>query len=145
MPRRPVRRALLVITLAALGVGVLGACGSDDSSSSATTTSPRPEDVRASMADVLVGLPKMVVLGNKAASEAQVGAFDEADAETGRIEDVWKTVEGTVKATDVDTYERIETAQGLIKDGAQAHNAERVQQGAQDQSDAVDAFVAAHQ
>jgi hypothetical protein len=144
MPARPaVRRAAALVALAALGLGGLAACGNDGSSSS-TTTSQVPEDVRASMADVLAGLPQIVVLGNKAASEGQVGAFDDANDETGRIEDVWKTVEGTVKATDVDTYEKIETAQGLIKDGAQAHNAERIQQGAQDQSDAVDAFIAAH-
>jgi hypothetical protein len=144
MQARPVaRRAAALVTLAALGLGGLAACGNDDSSSS-TTTSQTPEDVKAPMADVLAALPDMVVLGNKAASEGQVGAYDDAAAETGRIEDVWKTVEGTVKATDIDIYERIETAQGLIKDGAQAHNAERIQQGAQDQSDAVDEFVAAH-
>jgi hypothetical protein len=142
MPRPAVRRAVAMASLATFGVGLLGACGKDNPSSSTTTLTP--EEVTAPMADVLVGLPQMVILGNKAASDGQVGAFDDADAETGKIEDVWKTVEGTVKATDQNTYEKIETAQGLIKDGAQAHNADRIQQGAQQQSDAVDAFIAAH-
>jgi hypothetical protein len=142
--RRPaLRRALALVALSALGLGVLGACG-DDEKGSGTTTTLSPEDVKAPMSEVLAGLPQMVVLGNKAASEGQVGAFDDADDETGKIEDVWKTIEGTVKDTDIDTYEKIETAQGLIKDGAKAHNAERIQQGAQDQSDAVDAFIAGH-
>ena len=49
-----------------------------------------------------------------------------------------------MKDTDDDTYEAIETAQGLIKDGAENENAERVRQGADDQAEAIDAFIAAN-
>ena len=38
---------------------------------------------------------------------------------------MWEEIEGTIKDTDRDLYERIETAQGLIKDGAENENAER--------------------
>jgi hypothetical protein len=57
---------------------------------------------------------------------------------------VWEEVEGTVKATDRDLYESIETAQGLIKDGGESEDAERVSTGVADQEAAISSFVEAN-
>ena len=48
---------------------------------------------------------------------------------------------GTVKATDPDLYEAIETAQSLIKDGGETENATRVATGVLGQAEAVATFI----
>lgn len=142
------RRAAGLALVLALGVTGLAACGDDDdaSSESSTTTTGEgsPEDVKAPMAEVLAGLPGISEAGQTAASAAEAGDFDAALAAYEALHEIWEEVEGTIKDTDLDTYEAIETAQGLIKDGAESENAERVAQGAADQTEAIEAFIAAN-
>lgn len=143
MSRRPSARALAAAAAALLLVVGLAACG-DDSSSDDASDSVTPEDVQVPMSEVVAGLPGMVDLGNAAASAGATGDYTTALAKYDDLHEVWEGIEGTIKSTDQDVYERIETAQGLIKDGAENDNAERIQQGADDQSDAADEFIAAH-
>lgn len=96
------------------------------------------------MSEVLAGLPVMVEHGRSAASAAATGDYTMALSEYDELHEIWEEIEGTIKATDRDIYERIETAQGLIKDGAEHDNAERIQQGADDQATAADEFAAAN-
>lgn len=138
------RRALTLVAVAAIGVGSLSACGDDDKDSASTTTQPSPEEVKAPMADVLAGLPTMVAHGNDAASAGATGDYTTALAEYEELHEIWEGIEGTIKDSDVDIYERIETAQGLIKDGAENDNSERIQQGADDQAAAADEFASAN-
>lgn len=148
MPRLPRSRPARNLGLAA--VLVLGlasaACGDDDddSAQSPTTAATTPEDVKAPMEEVLGQLPVMVDHGDEAAAAAADGDFEAAAQQYDELHEIWEAIEGTIKDTDADIYERIETAQGLILDGAENENAERVQQGADDEREAVEAFVAAN-
>ena len=88
------------------------------------------------MSEVLAGLPVMVDHGDgrrppppPRATTPRRWPSTRSSTRSGRA------IEGTIKDTDPDIYERIETAQGLIKDGAENDNAERIQQGADDQAD----------
>jgi hypothetical protein len=139
-----VRRALALLAIAAIGVGTLAACGDDDKDSGSTPTTVSPESVKAPISEVLAGLPKIVEHANAAASAGATGDYTTASKEFDELHEIWETVEGTIKDTDQNIYERIETAQGLIKDGAENDNAERIQQGADDQSAAIDDFIAAN-
>lgn len=145
--RHPARRAAGLVLTLGLGLGALAACGSDDdpSADSDTTEATSPEDHKASMEEVLVGLPKIKAAGDEAATAAASGDFEAALASYDELHEIWEEVEGTIKDTDADAYEAIETAQGLIKDGAENEDADRVAQGAEAQAEAVDAFVAANQ
>jgi len=60
------------------------------------------------------------------------------------LHEVWEEVEGTVKSTDRDLYESIETAQSLIKDGGESEDADRVSTGVADQEAAIGSFVEAN-
>lgn len=138
------RVATVALTLT-LGFGSLAACGNDDSSSESTTTAAAaPEEHKAPMSEVLTGLGSIKETGAAAAEAAAAGDFDAALAGYDELHEVWEEVEGTVKDTDVDAYEAIETANGLIKDGAESDNAERVSQGATDLAAAIDAFIEAN-
>lgn len=143
-----IRRATGLALAVTLGFGTLAACSDDeDSTSEASTTTVgegSPEDHKASMEDVLAGLPDIKAAGEAAAAAAADGDFDTALSEYDKLHEVWEEVEGTIKDTDRDAYEAIETAQGLIKDGAENENADRVSQGADDQGAAIDAFVEAN-
>lgn len=142
----PSRRAAALIAVAALGLGGLAACGDDSASDGATTTAGEgsPEENKATMDEVLAGLPTIKDAGASAATAAADGDFEAALTAYADMHDVWEEVEGTIKDTDLDAYEAIETAQGLIKDGGESENAERVNQGADDQAAAIDAFIAAN-
>jgi len=142
-PRRGIR--LLAVLVSLLTASVFVAACSDDSSSGDSSSEQAPEDVKAPMAAVLTKLPTMVELGDKAKGAASDGDFDAASDEYEELHEIWEEVEGTVKDTDADLYERIETAQGLIKDGAESKNAERVASGADAQATAVRQFVDANQ
>jgi hypothetical protein len=144
MIRRPsVRRAVALSTIGLLALGGLAACG-DDAKSDDTSDRIAPEDVKVPMDQVLNGLPEIVEHGNRAAAAGNSGDFATASREYDELHEGWEAIEGTIKDSDLDTYEAMETAQGLIKDGADHKNAERVQQGADDQSEAAQAFIAAH-
>ena len=108
-------------------------------------SSKTPEDIKAPMSEVVAKLPTMVDGGDAAKAAAADGDFDKAAKEFDELHEVWEEVEGTVKSTDPDIYERIETAQGLIKDGAETKKADRVATGAADQAAAVQDFIAANQ
>lgn len=132
----------------ALGGGLLAACGDDEGTSSTdsttTTAASSPEDHKAPMDEVLTGLREISEEGTVARQAAEEGDFEAALVAYEELHEVWEEVEGTVKDTDLDAYEAIETAQGLIKDGAENDNAERVAQGAEAQASAIDAFIAAN-
>jgi hypothetical protein len=145
MPRLPLRRLAALTGVAVLGLGALGACGDDDDSGadeSAESSTTGYELVP--MSEVLAGLPTLVEHGNEAASLGATGDYTGALAEYEELHELWEEIEGTVKDTDRDLYERFETAQGLIKDGAENEDAERIQQGADDQAAAADEFTAAN-
>jgi hypothetical protein len=142
MPHTLLHRTLAAASIGLLALGGLAACGDDDTSTDTETTSP--EDVKAPMSEVLAGLPVMVEHGGKAAAAAASGDYTKALAEYEELHEIWEGIEGTIKDTDLDIYERIETAQGLIKDGAENDNGERIQQGADDQELAAAEFIADH-
>jgi hypothetical protein len=138
------RRALALSAVALIGVTSLAACGDDSGKADSSSDEVAPEDVKVSMGEVLAGLPEVVEHGDQAASAAATGDYTKALSEFEELHEVWEGIEGTIKDTDLDAYEAMETAQGLINDGAQHDNAERIQQGADDQRAAADAFAAAH-
>jgi len=124
-------------------VTFVAACD-DGSSGTARSTHTTPEEVKAPMAEVLTKLPAMAKEGNEAKTAAAGADFATAASKFDGLHEIWEAVEGTVKAKDADIYERIETAQGLIKDGAENKNASRVATGAADQATAVRQFIDAN-
>ena len=141
----PRRRFTGLALAGALGAtSLLAACGDDDDASSDTTAATAPEDVQAPMDEVLTGLDQMLGYADEAEAAAAEGDFDKVLTEYDELHEVWEDVEGTVKATDRDLYEEIETAQGLIKDGGESEDAERVATGVADQKTAVTTFVEAN-
>lgn len=146
MHRPPaLRRTLALIAVVALGATFLGACGDDDDAKTTDTEQEStPEDVMAPMDEVLAGLPTLKDHAAAAAAAAAAGDYDGALEEYEELHEVWESIEGTIKTTDVEIYERIETAQALIKDGAENDDAERVQLGVDNQAAAVDEFATAN-
>ena len=137
-------RRLTGLALAGLlGLGSsVAACGDDDKAGApAETTAGAPEGVKAPMEEVLAGLPVMLEAADAAEAAADEGDFDAVLAEYEELHEVWEEVEGTVKDTDRDLYEAIETAQSLIKDGGENVDAGRVSTGVADQAEAVDSFI----
>ncbi len=138
----PRRRAIAVALAALLGTSaLLAACGDDSTGSGSTTDATSPEDVQAPMAEVLDRLPELLAAGDAAEAAAETGDFETVLSEFEGLHEVWEEVEGTIKATDPDIYEAIETAQGLIKDGGETENADRVATGVADQADAIGSFI----
>jgi hypothetical protein len=141
MAHHELRRILAAASIGLLAVGGLAACGDDDASPDAATTSTEAE--KASMSEVLAGLPVMVDHGARAASAAASGDYTKALAEYEELREVWAGIEGTVEDTDPAIHERIETAQGLIEAGAENDDDERIQQGADAQEIAAAEFITA--
>jgi outer membrane murein-binding lipoprotein Lpp len=139
-PRRTPR---LLVAAVVLVSGLLAACGSDDDDATgATDTTTASGYVEIPIEEVLAGLPAIVAAGEAADEAAQAGDFDAVLAEYEELHEVWEEVEGTIKATDRDHYEAIETAQSLIKDGGENEDADRVATGVADQAAAIDSFIA---
>ena len=139
------RRILGLVAASVLGLGLLTACGDDDKAGTNATTPPTsPEEVKAPMPEVLQKLPTIVAGGEAAAAAAGKGDFDTALTEYEELHEVWERVEGTIKDTDLNSYEQFETAQGLIRDGAENEDAARVERGAEDQATTADTFIAAN-
>ena len=134
-----------VAVFACLVVAAVSFVACSDDSSGDSESSETPEDVKAPMSEVVAELPTMVAGGDAAKAAAADGDFDKAARSSKSPHEVWEEVEGTIKSTDPDIYERIETAQGLIKDGAETKKADRVATGAADQAAAVQDFIAANQ
>ena len=139
---RPRSRFLAVMACVFVAASFLVACG--DNSSGETKSEETPEDVKAPISAVLSKLPSMVDSGNAAKSAAARGDFAAAAKQFDELHEIWEQVEGTVKDKDAEIYERIETAQGLITDGTENKNAERVATGASDQAAAVQEFIGAN-
>lgn len=135
-------RFVVVVAAAAL---LTGACGGKDDTGGtkgpATTTAPRPEDVIAPLTEVKLKLPALITLGNQAAAQAQAGDWETAGDTYDSLINVWFEVEGAVGDQDRDIYERAETAQGLISDGVDVKNVDRVATGAADQAAALQQFL----
>lgn len=137
------RRTATVGAAAALVLGaLLGACGSDaETGADTTTTTAGSGYEEIPMAQVLTQIPTMLAAGESAQAAAEADDFDQVLADYEELHEVWEAVEGTIKATDRDLYEAIETAQSLIKDGGENEDADRVDKGARDQASALDRFV----
>ena len=142
-PTATPRRAVAIASVALLGM--LGAaCGDDADDGAGATTTLSPEDIKVPLADVVAGLPALESGGADAATAAAAGDFQAAIDAYDALHELWEGIEGTLKDTDPDAYEAIETAQGLMRDGAENENAERVADGAADQAAAIQAFIAAN-
>lgn len=143
-PTAPRRRIVAIAAIALLGM--IGAACSDDAEDGAddTPTTPSPEDIKVPLAEVVAGLPALKSGGEAAATAAATGDFPAALDAYDELHEAWEGIEGTLKDTDPDAYEAIETAQGLMRDGAENENAERVADGAADQAAAIEAFIAAN-
>jgi hypothetical protein len=134
------RRPSGLVFAGLLGLGSLvAACGDDGADTTQATGSP--EDVKVPMAEVLAGLPVMLEAAAAADAAAVDGDFDAVLTHVEELHEVWEEVEGTVKATDRDIYEAIETAQSLIKDGGENEDVDRVATGVADQAHAVGSFI----
>lgn len=141
-PTATPRRAVAIASVALLGM--LGAACGDDADDGAGATTLSPEDIKVPLADVVAGLPALESGGADAATAAAAGDFQAAIDAYDALHELWEGIEGTLKDTDPDAYEAIETAQGLMRDGAENENAERVADGAADQAAAIQAFIAAN-
>lgn len=107
---------------------------------SSTTSQQGPEDRRASAAEVSKGLRQI----ETTAAEVAAAGVDKARATraAGRIEPVWETIEGTVKANDPDAYIAFEDAFALLENAADQGDAAKAQQGADSVSKTVAAYLA---
>ena len=138
-------RFALVAAMVAAGVA-LGACGSDDKSSSSspattdaatTQAAASPEDAVAPDAAVGAGLVKLKGVAEKVA--------DASDADTSKaaaegLETLWKPIEGTVKKNEPDLYLDVEDSFERLSSGDLAN----AKQGEQALTEAVDAYLAKH-
>jgi hypothetical protein len=140
MPSLQGRRRAAVALVAGLGLsGLLAACGDSDGGSSSATTTTAYEQVP--MAEALTGLSEMLEAATNANAAAAAADFPSVLEHFEHLHGVWEEVEGTVKATDPDLYEAIETAQSLIKDGGENEDATRVATGVLGQAEAVATFI----
>ncbi len=106
-----------------------------------TTEGTSPEDVKVPMSEVLAGLPDMLAAAEEADAAATEGDFDAVLVAYEEVHEIWEGIEGTIKDTDLDIYEAIETAQSLIKDGGENEDAGRVATGVADEATAVESFI----
>ena len=115
------RLLLVVLAVAALGA----ACGGDDddaggggATDTATTAAPAPEDLRPPASEVSAGLQQIDGIVQQAA--AAVGTDqDQATELAGSVTPIWFSIEGTIKANDVDTYLNFEDAFAGLNGAAQ--------------------------
>lgn len=143
LPSTRRRAALALVALLTFG-SIAAACGDDGWSASGGTTTVAPEDVKVPLEAVIAGLPALSAGGRAATAAAAEGDFEGALAAYDALHEGWEGIEGTLKDTDPDAYEAIETAQGLMRDGVENENADRVANGAADQAATIDAFIADH-
>src|SRR5436305_9541088 len=125
-----------------LALAVGGACGGGGSSkSNGQTSSPAPEDQRASAVEVAAGLGKIGgIVG-------QVGLAAGADAKSAKqldegIEPEWEKIEGTIRANDKDLYIRFEDDFAALGKAAAAGDATKATQTAADIAKAIKAYMA---
>ena len=125
-----------------LALAVGGACGGGGSSkSNGQTSSPAPEDQRASAVEVTAGLGKIGgIVG-------QVGLAAGADVKSAKqldegIEPEWEKIEGTIRANDKDLYIRFEDDFAALGKAAAAGDATKATQTAGDIAKAIKAYMA---
>jgi hypothetical protein len=140
------REARLGATVAAAAVAfvfALGACSSGDNKTVAdntgASTSAAPEDVTAPDAQVGAGLKQIQDIS---AQSAKAVGSDQANAQrlSDEIEPVWSTIEGTVKANDVESYLTFEDSFAALKTAAESGDTAK----AQDASTAIAAAAATY-
>ena len=138
------------VRVVALGVGLslLGAACSSDSKktdtsagAAAASSSPAPEDVRASATAVTAGLTKIDAITKQIATTAGTDKTKAKDL-AGQIEPVWRTIEGTLKANDPDSYIAFEDAFAVLEKAVDEGDAAKAQEGATSVSTAVAAYLA---
>jgi hypothetical protein len=131
---------------AALAIAVaLAACGNDattvtDRSSSASVA---PEEQRAPAGDVAAGLHQIDgIVGQVADATASRPA--DASGLVDRIEPVWSTIEGTVKANDPDAYLSFEDAFAALEQAVSSGDVGKARSVADDVSNAVTSYLASY-
>ncbi len=67
---------------------------------------------------------------------------DKMQAEDAKIEPAWMTIEGTIKANDVDTYLAFEDAFAVIEKAAEEGDAAAAKTGAETVTTTADAYLA---
>jgi soluble cytochrome b562 len=135
-----------VLVAAGLSLAVM-ACSSDaktttssSASSSSGSAATTPEEHIASASDVAAGLAEI-----KTTVAAIVAAgTDKAkmQAEVAKIEPVWMTIEGTVKANDVDTYLAFEDAFAVLEKAAEEGDVAAAKTAAATVTTTADAYLA---
>jgi hypothetical protein len=125
---RAVRMVALAAAVSALTLGCGNDSGTGSSAAGSAVTTPAPEEVTTSPAAVAAGLQQITTLAGQiaAAGSAKVRASSLAD----QIEPIWRTIEGTVKANDQNSYLAFEDSFALLETGAEAGDAAKTGQGA---------------
>ena len=138
---RVVRALVLMVGVSLLAAACSDAKKTDTSVGGALSTAAAPEDLRASAADVASGLQKIESTAKQIASTA---GTDKTKAKelAGELEPVWKTIEGTVKANDPDSYIAFEDAFALLETAADDGDGTKAQQGAGSVSSTVASYLA---
>jgi hypothetical protein len=134
---------LLRATTIGVGLAVaFVACG-NDSKTSSSSTPIAPEDLRASDAQVDVGLTKIDSIARSIVDALAADADKAADLAAG-IEPAWEPVEGTVKANDPDTYIALEDSFALIGRAIADNDTAKARDAADAIAAAVETYLAEH-
>lgn len=127
------------IALAALGACSSGSTSTSTSSASSSASSQAPEAKISTDAEVAAGLAK---LRTQAAEVLAAADSSAAQAAADRLEETWKTIEGTVKQKDPSSYLTFEEVLTTLRDSSKDAAAKRA---AADSLDATAAaYLAAH-
>ena len=134
-------RSVRVAAVVLVGLVALGACSS--SSKAAAPTDTAPEQVTTTAAAVAAGLTQIKSIAAEIATESggDQAAAKETDA---KIEPIWMTIEGTVKANNPDTYLAFEDAFSALETAADTGDAAKGADGSSRVSTAVDSYLAAY-
>jgi outer membrane murein-binding lipoprotein Lpp len=135
------KRMVRVVLLVAGVTLVAGACSSSKKDTVSADSTAAPEDARTSAANVATGLKQIEAT---AADIAKAAGTDKARAQEldAKIEPVWKTIEGTVKANDQDSYITFEDNFAVLEKAAKDDDATKAQQGSDAVAKAVSAYLA---
>lgn len=117
-------RAVAVAMVLTLGVVACGSSKKTDAPSATTA----PEGLRTSAAAVAAGLTQIEALAAQIAEQAGTdkAAAQEADA---KIEPIWSSIEGTVKANDAEAYINFEDAFSALETAAESGDAAKAADG----------------
>jgi len=123
-------------------MAALAACSSSGSKS-AGPSATSPEQVTTTAAEVATGLTQIKAIATQIATQA--GSDQTAAKQTdAKIEPVWATIEGTVKAHNQDTYLLFEDAFFTLKTAADSGDTAKAADGSSRVSTAVDEYLAAY-